>query len=132
ARGLQAQSWPAKVHYDEEHTRAYMEVVSDQLDFLYEIRVREYLRPAFAHPETSETADEDNHYYRAEVFLRRGGLAYDVYCYQDMKLISDILDHFEKYLDFLHLSPGVLPWYMAAHDELLQPPKEICGGRVLT
>src|SRR5690554_2156519 len=64
AKGLQAQSWPAEVHYDEENTRAYLEVVSDQLDFLYEIRLREYLRPAFAHPETSETADEDSHYYR--------------------------------------------------------------------
>lgn len=124
AKGLQAQSWPAEVHYDEEHTRAYLEVVSDQLDFLYEIRLREYLRPAFAHPETSETADEDSHYYRAEVFLRRGGLAYDVYGYEDKELISDILDHFEKYLDFLQLSPGVLPWNMAEHDELLHPPKE--------
>lgn len=124
AKGLQAQSWPAEVHYDEEHTRAYLEVVSDQLDFLYEIRLREYLRPAFAHPETSETADADSHYYRAEVFLRRGGLAYDVYGYEDKELISDILDHFEKYLDFLQLSPGVLPWNMAEHDELLNTPKE--------
>ncbi|SFQ56036.1 choline/glycine/proline betaine transport protein [Halopseudomonas formosensis] len=124
AKGLQAQSWPAEVHYDEEHTRAYLEVVSDQLDFLYEIRLREYLRPAFANPDTSETADEDSYYYRAEVFLRRGGLAYDVYGYEDKELISDILDHFEKYLDFLQLSPGVLPWNMAEHDELLNTPKE--------
>src|SRR5690606_8980011 len=50
AKGLQAQSWPAEVHYDEEHTRAYLEVVSDQLDFLYEIRLREYLRPALPIP----------------------------------------------------------------------------------
>ncbi|MGN5519282.1 BCCT family transporter [Halopseudomonas sp. Lyrl_26] len=124
AKGLQAQSWPAEVHYDEENTRAYLEVVSDQLDFLYEIRLREYLRPAFANPDTSETADEDSYYYRAEVFLRRGGLAYDVYGYEDKELISDILDHFEKYLDFLQLSPGVLPWNMAEHDELLNTPKE--------
>src|SRR5690606_25717935 len=75
-------------------------------------------------PETSETADADSHYYRAEVFLRRGGLAYDVYGYEDKELISDILDHFEKYLDFLQLSPGVLPWNMAEHDELLNTPKE--------
>src|SRR5690606_17889239 len=45
AKGLQAQSWPAEVHYDEEHSRAYLEVVvPDQLDFLYEIRLRDYLR----------------------------------------------------------------------------------------
>ena len=125
AKGLQAQSWPAEVHYDEEHSRAYLEVVvPDQLDFLYEIRLRDYLRPAFAHPETRETAEEDSFYYRAEVFLRRGGQAYDVYGYNHKELISDILDHFEKYLDFLHLSPGVLPWNMAEHDEMLQTPSE--------
>ena len=123
AKGLQAQAWPAEVHYDEEHSRAYLEVMSEQLDFVYEIRMREYLRPAFAHPELEPTEEEESHYYRAEVFLRRGGLAYDVYGYDDKELISDILDHFEKYLDFLQLSPGVLPWNMAEHDELLHPPK---------
>ncbi|CEA00390.1 choline transporter [Pseudomonas saudimassiliensis] len=123
AKGLQAQSWPAEVHYDEEHRRAYLEViVPDQLDFLYEIRLRDYLRPAFAHPEAEETADEDSYYYRAEVFLRRGGQAYDIYGYDQQELIGDILDHFEKYLHFLHLSPGVLPWNMAEHDEMLQTP----------
>ena len=124
AKGLQAQSWPAEVHYDEENRRAYLEViVPDQLDFLYEIRLRDYLRPAFAHPEVDETPDEQSLYYRAEVFLRRGGQAYDVYGYDDKELIGDILDHFEKYLDFLHLSPGVLPWNMAEHDEMLNTPK---------
>jgi len=125
AKGLQAQSWPAEVHYDEENLRAYLEViVPEQLDFLYEIRLRDYLLPAFAHPETGETADEDSYYYRAEVFLRRGGQAYDVYGYDGQEIISDILDHFEKYLHFLHLSPGGLPWNMAEHDELLNTPKE--------
>src|SRR5690606_24496528 len=33
AKGLQAQSWPAEVHYDEEHSRAYLQVVvPEQLD----------------------------------------------------------------------------------------------------
>jgi len=125
AKGLQAQSWPAEVHYDEEHRRAYLEViVPEQLDFLYEIRLRDYLRPAFAHPEVEETAADDSYYYRAEVFLRRGGQAYDVYGYDQQELIGDILDHFEKYLHFLHLTPGVLPWNMAEHDEMLQTPHD--------
>src|SRR5690606_6991939 len=60
APGLQAQSWPAEVHYDQDHSRAYLEVVvPEQLDFLYEIRLRDYLRPAFAHPEAEETPDEE-------------------------------------------------------------------------
>jgi len=35
-------------------------------------------------------------------------------------IISDILDQFEKYMHFLHTSPGVLPWKMDAHDEDLE------------
>ena len=127
AKSLQGQSWPAEVHYDEENRRAYLEVViPEQLDFLYEIRLRDYLRPAFAHPEIEETAEDESYYYRAEVFLRRGGQAYDIYGYDQQEIIGDILDHFEKYLHFLHLTPGVLPWNMAEHDEQLQTkePKE--------
>ena len=55
-------------------------------------------------------------YYRAEVFLRRGGQAYDVYGYEQSDIISDILDQFEKYMHFLHVSPGILPWRMEEHD----------------
>lgn len=58
-------------------------------------------------------------YGRAEVFLRRGGQSYDVFGYEQQGIITDILDQFEKYLHFLHVSPGSLPWKMAEHDELL-------------
>src|SRR5690606_4001764 len=91
AKGLQAQSWPAEVHYDEEHRRAYLEViVQKQLDLLYEIRLRDDLRHAFAHPETEEAADEDSYYNRAEVFMRRGDQAYDIYGYEKQEMIGGI------------------------------------------
>jgi choline/glycine/proline betaine transport protein len=70
----------------------------------------------FAQP---TSADGDEHYYRAEVFLRRGGQSYDIYGYDQQDIISDILDQFEKYLHFLHISPGSLPWRMEEHDEML-------------
>jgi choline/glycine/proline betaine transport protein len=54
--------------------------------------------------------------------LRRGGQSYDIYGYEGDQIIDDILGQFEKYLHFLHVSPGVLPWNMAAHDEMLQKP----------
>lgn len=135
AQGLDEQGWPAKVMLEGDPCRAYLEVEvhkPDQLDFLYEVRLREYEMPAFASPssESANIADgttkpesaspaESALYYRAEVFLQRGGLEYDVYGYTQQELISDILDHFERYLSFLQISPGVLPWNMAEHDEML-------------
>ncbi len=123
-RGLQQnmveQGWNADVQADTEHGRVYIEIVKEgELDFIYDIRMREYARPSFAFPQMSRPNGAEEFYYRAEVFLRRGGQTYDVYGYDQQELIGDILDHFEKYLHFLHISPGSLPWNMAEHDEML-------------
>ncbi|MEH6565638.1 MAG: BCCT family transporter [Halopseudomonas sp.] len=125
SRNLVEQGWPAEAKLDTEHGRAYLEISKpEQLDFIYEVRLREYTRPSFAYAGMQRDDKEDQHYYRAEVFLRRGGQTYDVYGYDEQEIIGDILDHFEKYLHFLHISPGVLPWNMAEHDEMLhgEPP----------
>lgn len=135
SQGLIEEGWPARASFDEELVRAYIEVEvhkPDQLDFLYEIRLREYERPAFASNEngddTQEAAlegDAQEFYYKAEVFLQRGGLDYDMYGRSQSELIGDILDHFENYLHFLQISPDVLPWNMAEHDEMLiEKPNE--------
>ncbi len=122
-RNLRSQDWPAEVHYDPDLVRAYIEVIKpDELDFIYEIRLREYARPSFAFPQIDQRTSEGENYYRAEVFLRRGGQTYDIYGYDQQEIISDVLDHFERYLHFLHISPGSLPWNMAEHDEMLQQP----------
>ncbi|WP_417777527.1 BCCT family transporter [Stutzerimonas xanthomarina] len=116
-RELGGQEWTAEVHADEANSRVYLEVIKeDQVDFVYEIRAVGYAMPAFA---LSEGPDTDEQYYRAEVFLRRGGQHYDIYGYDQADIISDILDQFEKYLHFLHISPGSLPWKMGEHDEML-------------
>lgn len=136
AQGLDEEGWPARVTLESDPCRAYLEVEvhkPDELDFMYEVRLRDYERPAFASsdsdtPDTAvgtDSADATSQdstalYYRAEVFLHRGGLDYDVYGYTQQELISDILDHFERYLSFLQISPDVLPWDMAEHDEMLQ------------
>ncbi|SDS89331.1 choline/glycine/proline betaine transport protein [Halopseudomonas xinjiangensis] len=123
ARNLETQGWPAKVSYDPDLVRSYIEVIKpDQLDFIYEIRLREYARPSFAFPQIDPGDSREASYYRAEVFLRRGGQTYDIYGYDQQEIISDILDHFERYLHFLHISPGSLPWNMAEHDEMLHQP----------
>lgn len=122
---LEAKGWVAEVNFDEQNLRAQFQVFQEgKLEFIYEIRLRSYAMPDFACPETSSNKD-DEQYYRAEVFLRRGGQAYDVYGYDEQDIITDILDQFEKYLHFLHISPGILPWNMAEHDDDLVGQGEI-------
>ncbi|HCH02314.1 MAG TPA: choline transporter [Vibrio sp.] len=117
---LEAQEWEAEVTFDEELCRAHFEVFKEgQVEFIYEIRLRGYDLPEFAYDEGEEP--EDKYYYRAEVFLRRGGQAYDVYNYEQQDIINDILNQFERYLHFLHVSPGILPWNMEEHDDDVPP-----------
>ncbi|HZJ92417.1 MAG TPA: BCCT family transporter [Thiopseudomonas sp.] len=114
---LEAKGWVAEVGFDEQNQRAQFQVFQEgKLEFIYEIRLRAYAMPDFTFPVATNNAD-DEQYYRAEVFLRRGGQAYDVYGYDEQDIITDILDQFEKYMHFLHVSPGILPWNMAEHDD---------------
>ncbi len=122
---LDEQGWPADIEYDSEMGRAYIEVIIEgQIDFIYDIRMCEHLMPSFAYPEIETDDEKIKHYYRAEVFLRRGGQSYDIYGFDQQQVIDDILDQFEKYLQFLHVSPGSLPWKMHEHDEMLIPSED--------
>jgi choline/glycine/proline betaine transport protein len=122
AQGLNGEGWPAKVTFDPQACRAWLEIVKEgEIDFVYDIRIQEYPRPSFAFPEMDRSSEGDERYCRAEVFMRRGGLHYDIYGYDAQEIIGDILDQFEKYLHFLHISPGRLPWNMADHDDMLKP-----------
>ena len=115
---LEEQGWEAEVIFDESNCRSQFQVYqAGKLEFIYEVRLRGYAMPDFSFPDSDRDVDGDDHYYRAEVFLRRGGQAYDVYGYDQQDIISDILDQFEKYLHFLHISPGILPWKMEEHDD---------------
>ncbi|WP_413477693.1 BCCT family transporter [Vibrio hibernica] len=117
---LEEQEWEAEVIFDEELCRAHFEVYKEgQVEFIYEIRLRGYEMPEFVSSEDDEPLDE--YYYRAEVFLRRGGQAYDVYNYDSQDIINDILNQFERYLHFIHISPGILPWNMEEHDDDIPP-----------
>ena len=117
---LRNKGWSAEVHFDEAHQRAYIEIVRDnEIDFIYEIRLRGYAKPSFAYSQMAGQASQDEEYFRAEVFLRSGGMEYDVYGFCEEEIIEDILAQFAKYLHFLHISPGVLPWKVTEHDEMI-------------
>lgn len=85
--------------------RLHFEVdLGNELNFVYEIRLRSYLQPAFALAGMSDNdRDEEHRYYRAEVYLKEGGQDYDVMGWTQEQIIHDILDQYEKHLHFLHV-----------------------------
>lgn len=130
-RELINQGWDAAVHLDEPTHRISLKVTRDnQIDFVYEIRLIDHVVPEYVHPETVASNDEEpSQYSRAEVFLRHGGQSYDVYGFDQQDLITDILDQFEKYLYFLHISPGTLPWKTTDHDDMPnQEPEQMSSS----
>lgn len=124
-QSLLEQEWPASVQEDPANRRLYLEVLKeDSVDFIYEIRLVAYDTPGYGQDEAEKREDVPPQYGRAEVFLRRGGQSYDIYGYDRASVISDILDQFEKHLNFLHIAPTSLPWKMEEHDELLSDDDE--------
>ncbi|WP_194757095.1 BCCT family transporter [Aliidiomarina indica] len=117
---LSDKKWEANVVMEEEPTRVILTVERDEIEFTYEIRMRGYHRPGFA---VTQLSGEDD-YFRAEVFLRQGGQAYDVYGFEEADIIDDVLNQFENYLHFRHHSPGSLPWDVSQHDEDLIDGKD--------
>ena len=116
AEELSALGWPAKMHWNDVRQIASLIVYRErQVDFLYEVRLCGYPKPGFAFPLVPDKSREDL-YYRAEVFLRRGGQHYNVFGADGVEIINDVLSQFEKYLYFRHISPESLPWKMVTED----------------
>lgn len=67
-------------------------------DFEYAIRPRAYPTPAFAIRAHRQQAE----YYRLEPHLIEGGQGYDLMGYGKEQLIEDVLDQFERHMNFLH------------------------------
>ncbi len=111
--------WTPAVNFDTINNRAVLELQrGDSIEFWYEVRLAEHDAPDYYSEGRVNTTPQD-HYYRAEVYLRRGGQTYDLYGYQSESVINDIIDHFEKYLYFINVSPDSLPWRMQEHDEAI-------------
>ena len=109
--------WMPKVNYDDINNRAVLELQrGDNVEFWYEVRLSHHDTPDY-YTEGSDNDLPQDHYHRAQVYLRRGGQTYDLYGYQSESVINDIIDQFEKYLHFLNEAPDSLPWRMQAHDE---------------
>jgi len=114
--------WQAQVGYDAAQARAWLQVQGgDEVDFIYDIRRNLQPLPAYKAPADGEQ------FARAEVYLRRGSQGYDLYGCDQQEVIRDLLDQFENYLNFLHITPGHLPWETAGYDELSTPAEGRSG-----
>ncbi len=90
---------------DEMNDRIHLEVdFGENLNFVYEVRLRNYIQPAFAIAGLNDDEkSEEQKYYRAEVYLKEGGQDYDLMGWTQEQIIHDILDQYEKHIHFLHL-----------------------------
>lgn len=87
----------------EEKNRARIVLKKDDVeDFFYGVRLRSFVVPSYAQE------DQEN-YYRAEVFLRQGGQDYDVFGYTREQIIADAISQYERHLYFLHLANAEQP-----------------------
>ena len=81
---------------------SYLELAADlgtEHPFRYQIWPREVPTPVFGRG----TPKGHDVYSRLEVHLREGGQGYDVMGYTHTQLIDDVLDQYERHLQFLHL-----------------------------
>ncbi len=74
--------------------------MGEERAFKYQIYPVQYETPSYA----TRRADPDDHYYRMEVFSQEGSYGYDLMGYTKEQVITDVLDHYEQHLEFLHLN----------------------------
>ncbi|MEX1078550.1 MAG: choline BCCT transporter BetT [Homoserinimonas sp.] len=74
--------------------------MGEERDFQYQIYPVRYEIPSYA----IRSVSADGTYYRMEVFSLEGSRGYDLMDYDKDQLISDVLDHYETHLEFLHLN----------------------------
>ncbi len=84
--------------------RMWLEVLhGEEHNFYYSVRPRTYTPPAFAMRDTKTRRGEALKFYRAEVYLSEGGQDYDLMGWTKEQIITDVIDHYERHLHFLHI-----------------------------
>ncbi|MBS3649822.1 BCCT family transporter [Pseudaminobacter sp. 19-2017] len=73
-------------------------------NFVYEVRPVSQPIPAFALVDSARPAGERNNYFRAEVFLARGGKGYDIYGYDVDQVIADVINHYDRFRHYLSVT----------------------------
>jgi choline/glycine/proline betaine transport protein len=71
----------------------------EEQEFIYRVLARKYSQPDYV----TETDEDEQSYYRAEVHLVEGGQDYDIMGWSKAAVINNIIDQYHKHLHFLHL-----------------------------
>lgn len=71
----------------------------EERQFIYRVVARKHSQPDLY----TETDDDEQSYYRAEVDLVEGGQDYDIMGWSKTAVINNIIDQYHKHLHFLHL-----------------------------
>ncbi|MDO5617582.1 MAG: choline BCCT transporter BetT [Kocuria sp.] len=75
--------------------------MAPERDFMYQLYPVAAPIPSFGRPDSRPTQDA---YVRLEVFSHTGSHEYDILDYTRDQIIDDVLDHYERHLEFLRLS----------------------------
>ncbi|MCO4079533.1 BCCT family transporter [Pseudomonas aeruginosa] len=75
----------------------------EQHRFLYQVLMRGYFTPSFARAGMGGLHLKNRRYFHAEVHLAEGSQDYDLMGYTKEQIINDMLDQYERHLQFLHL-----------------------------
>ncbi|MEA9392083.1 choline transporter [Acerihabitans sp. TG2] len=79
--------------------------LGEEENFVYQIWPQRYSVPAF----TYRARSGKSHYYRLETYLTEGTQGNDLMDYSKEQIINDILDQYERHMQFLHIyreAPG--------------------------
>lgn len=107
---LSKYSWNVEVSNDKLNAISIIRVEhSDDFDFIYEVRAKNYDTPSYAYPESVNPTKMQKKYARAEVLLQDGNKAYDIYGYDEDVIATDIIDQFEKHRHFLNNTSSLNP-----------------------
>ncbi len=94
----------ARVEEDTGHGAESLIVThGEERPFVYQVRMRGYFTPSFARGGMGNRELKNRRYYRAEVHLAEGSQDYDLVGYHKDQIITDILDQYERHMQFLHL-----------------------------
>lgn len=75
-----------------------------EIDFLYLVKLRYLDRPNFGGVHRTKKSDDQNDvYFRADVYLREGGQDYDLMGFSEEAIINDVIDQYERHRQFLDI-----------------------------
>ncbi len=86
-----------------EDGRVWIKVLhQEEDDFFYSVRPTLYNTPTFMYDNTEKDDDEQT-YYRAEVYLKEGGQNYDLMGWAKEQIINNIIDQYETHIHYLNI-----------------------------